>query len=590
MAAEYAKFKMRYKSKISVRDLEKAIKQYAEKYGSKPDKEAAVLALDGIDLGAAVMPKKWTVNIECGVRRRLVTKDGESEVIACPDPVVITKRLVNIDNGRERLELSFFKDGRWKQVTGGRTHIYNKAGILSFGDEGLHVTTGTAADLVQYLSDYETYNKNAIPRNLSVSRLGWIDKTQFFPYSADGQICFEDDSGAGVVYANLTAKGDYAAWKDMLRTLRKNPFARFLTSAGFASPLLERIGVRTFVIHLWHASTSGKSAVLKAAISVWGNPLRIMGNGFTTIVGTEQLAGTLKHLPFGIDEKQSADERKLSLEHLIYVMGQGSGKIRGAKGGGNRETATWRNIVMLTGEEPVTKESSLDGIQTRTLELYGRPVDDINFAKDVHTFCEDNYGYAGAEFMKAVCERLRENAEYLKTEYGKIAGRFREKGMRGVHADYIAAVTLGDWLAERIIWNTDSETAMKKAFECGEYIFRNNTEQEQSDTAARAWDFVTGWLVSNDNRFAEDASPYYGKKGKRSGEYYVIPQYLDKALEDAKFNVAKAIQGFRERNYITTQRDSEGKIRTKTLTNVFGVNVRVYKFCIGAAPEGLKLL
>jgi uncharacterized protein (DUF927 family) len=111
----------------------------------------------------------------------------------------------------------------------------------------------------------------------------------------------------------------------------------------------------------------------------------------------------LRHLPLGIDEKQSADERRLSLEHLIYVLGQGSGKIRGAKGGGTAEVATWHNIVMLTGEEPITRNSSLDGIQTRTFELYGKPVDDMDFAKDVHITSENNYGFAGAQFMRGVC-------------------------------------------------------------------------------------------------------------------------------------------------------------------------------------------
>ncbi len=184
-------------------------------------------------------------------------------------------------------------------------------------------------------------NKAVIPRVSSIGRLGWVDNTQFFPYALNEEIIFEDDKGTAALYRNLTEQGDYAVWKDMMRKLRENPIARFITSASFASPLLCKIGVRTFVIHLWHNSASGKSAALKAAISVWGNPLRIMGNGFTTIVGTEQLAGTLRNLPFGIDEKQSADERRLSLEHLIYVLGQGSGKIRGAKGGGNAEVAVW---------------------------------------------------------------------------------------------------------------------------------------------------------------------------------------------------------------------------------------------------------
>ncbi|MCL2509211.1 MAG: DUF927 domain-containing protein, partial [Oscillospiraceae bacterium] len=523
MPGDYAKFKMRLKGKVNLVDLEKCIKVYGEKFRKSSD-EAAELLLDGIDLRGAVIPRKWQVTARGGVRRAFASKDSEGEIIACPNPVVVTRRLCNIDDGKERLELSFWRDGRWKSIVGGRTQVYNKTSIIGFGDEGLHVTSGTAGELVNYLSDYETANKNVIPRVSSISRLGWIDDGQFFPYSVKEEIMFEEDKGTAALYRSLAEYGDYSVWKEMMTNLRKNPVARFITSASFAAPLLCKIGVRTFVIHLWHMSASGKSAALKAAISVWGNPLRIMGNGFTTVVGTEQLAGTLRHLPFGIDEKQSADERRLSLEHLIYVLGQGSGKIRGAKGGGNAEVAVWHNIVMLTGEEPVTRSSSLDGIQTRTFELYGKPVEDMDFAKDVHIVSENNYGFAGAQFMRCVCSMLRENPDFLRREFQRISNKFKELGFRNIHADYVSAVALGDYLAETLIFGTDSDTAMREALACGGEVYALNESQMSADVIERAWDFITGWLVSNEHRFSPDASPFYGKTepspGGQYGEYF----------------------------------------------------------------------
>jgi len=300
------------------------------------------------------------------------------------------------------------------------------------------------------------------------------------------------------------------------------------------------------------------------------------------MVGTEQLAGTLRHLPFGIDEKQSADERRLSLEHLIYVLGQGSGKIRGARGGGNAEVAVWHNIVMLTGEEPVTRDSSLDGIQTRTLEIYGKPVDDMDFAKNAHILSEHNYGFAGAAFMRAVCGMLRENPDCLRREYRAVEENLRSGGLRNIHADYIAAVVLGDILAETILFGTDADTARRGAIQCGMEIYTLNETQMSADVVERAWDFVKGWLVSNENRFSPDISPYYGKlqqsPGGRYDEFFVIPQYLDKALEDAGFNVKKTFQGLRERGYITTQKDGDGKERTKALGRVGDKVLRGYLF------------
>ncbi|MDL2318171.1 DUF927 domain-containing protein [Eubacteriales bacterium OttesenSCG-928-A19] len=584
LPADYAKFKMRVKGRISLVDLEKCIKAHGE-ITRKAAEAEKVLTLEGIDLRGAVVPRKWQITEEGGVRRVYSSREAEGEVIACPDPVVITRRLVNIDDGKERLELSFRRDGKWKALTGGRTQIYNKASIISLGDEGLHVTSGTSSELVNYLSDYETANKGRIPLVKSISRLGWLNgSAEFFPFAVNEDILFEEDKGTAVIYRNLAEHGDYEAWKAMMTRLRQNPVSRFITSASFASPLLYKIGVRTFVIHLWHMSASGKSAALKAAISVWGNPLRLMGNGFATVVGTEQLAGTLRNLPFGIDEKQSADERKLSLEHLIYVLGQGSGKIRGARGGGNAEVAVWHNIVMLTGEEPITRSSSLDGIQTRTFEIYGKPVDDMEFAKQVHIVSENNYGFAGAVFMRAVCAKLAADPACLRREYTAITEDLRGRGLRNVHADYVAAVALGDILAETIVFGTDAETARREALRCGEEVYALNEAQMSTDVVERAWDFIVGWLISNEHRFDAAASPFYGKsETSPSGQYddyFVIPQYLDEALDDAGFNVKKTFQGLRDRGLISTQRDSDGYERTKSNARVFGKLVRSYHFRI----------
>jgi len=585
LPGDYAKFKMRLKGKVNIMDLEKCIRAYDEKFkGHAAGAADELLLLDGIDLNGAVIPHRWQVSAEGGVRRAFTSKDAEVEVIACPNPVVVTRRLVNLDDGKERLELRFRRDGQWKPIVANRTTVYNKSSIIGLGDAGLHVTSSTAPELVNYLSDYEITNAGVIPRVSSISRLGWLDDGQFFPYAIAEEIIFEEDNGTATLYRNLCERGDYATWLAMMRELRKNSVARFISAASFASPLLCKIGVRTFVIHLWHTSGSGKSAALKAAISVWGNPLRIMGNGFTTIVGTEQLAGTLRNLPFGIDEKQSADERRLSLEQLVYVLGQGSGKIRGARGGGNADVATWHNTVMLTGEEPITRNSSLDGIQTRTFEIYGRPIDDMDFAKGVHIVSENNYGFAGALFMRAICAVLRENPEYLRQEYLRFATVLRDKGLKNIHADYVAAVALGDYLAETIVFGTDKETAIRGAIDCGVEVYAMNEAQLSADAVERAWDFVSGWLISNEGRFSHDATPYYGKTsetpGGKSVEFFVIPQYLDAALEDAGFNIKKTMQGFRERGLIVTQKDSGGSVRTKTVGRIDDKMLRGYVFRI----------
>jgi hypothetical protein len=248
---------------------------------------------------------------------------------------------------------------------------------------------------------------------------------------------------------------------------------------------------------------------------------------------------------------------------------------------------------MLTGEEPVTKNSSLDGVQTRTFEIYGKPVEDMEFAKDVHIVSENNYGFAGAVFMRSICGMLNENADSLKNLFNQVfSSKFKALGLKNVHADYVSAVALGDYLVETIIFETDKETAVKEAIECGITLYKMNQTQIGSDAVDNAWHFVQGWLISNTSRFSSDASPYYGKTtvsaDNQSIEYFVIPQYLDFELEKAGFNVKKTFQGFRERGYIQTYRDSEGKTRTKTNGRIDGKTLAGYVFCLD--NEGIKPL
>jgi hypothetical protein len=192
---------------------------------------------------------------------------------------------------------------------------------------------------------------------------------------------------------------------------------------------------------------------------------------------------------------------------------------------------------------------------------------------------------------------LKNDAGYLKNLYNQVfSSAFKARGLKNVHADYVAAVALGDYLAETLIFGTDADTAFKEAVACGEEIYALNEQQMSSDAVERAWDFTVGWLISNESRFSFDASPFYGMKSKSPGghqdEFHVIPHYLDEALEKEGFNVKKTFQGLRERGLIETYTEKgTGKVRTKTQKRIEGKLVACYVFRLasdGIAPLGGK--
>ena len=95
--------------------------------------------------------------------------------------------------------------------------------------------------------------------------------------------------------------------------------------------------------------------------------------------------------------------------------------------------------------------------------------------------------------------------------------------------DNVAVVCLGDYYSSVCIFDESKETAWNAAVMLGIKILENCKELQKADTIDRAWDFVTGWIASNKNRFSPDSTPCYGKI--EQDKVYIIPNILRQALK-----------------------------------------------------------
>lgn len=579
MPAEYARLKTKLKGKVNLRDFEKAVRFESKKNSINCNDEKTIpLDLKGIKLNGAVIPQGWNVSMNQGIQKVSVCKDSNIVTSVCKSPVVITKRLENFDDGSEKVELSFFRDGRWKKLIASRSSVFNRNSIIKYADSGLPISSSSAAELVAYLSDYENANIDKIPLVRSIARVGWLDNRSFFPYAKEKEIIFESESSEvnGIIDAAIP-HGSMDIWKKYAVVARKNPFARFILSASFASPLLKLLESRVFFIHIWHDSQSGKTAVMKFAVSVWGDASKLMGSFNATSVGLERMAGILKHLPFAIDELQVLNDRRLSLEKIIYSLGNGYGRVRGNKNGGMQNIPTWQNIMITSGEQPISNESSNDGAITRVLELYGRPVDDVGFAHDLHVVSKEHYGLAGEQFIKYMIKNVGEHcAKQLYEQISKEIAQECNFEAPKAQIDNVSLVCLGDYYSSISIFNTEKNRAWNEAVNLGTKILQNCKELQKSDTIDRAWDFVTDWITSNKNRFSPDSTPCYGKI--EQNKVYIIPSILRQTLLENGFDYSKVTRGFKDKGFVVTQTDSNGHERMQVQKKINGFNKRC--FCI----------
>lgn len=121
------------------------------------------IILPGLDLHGAVSPVGYDVSLKSGVRKSVIVRNVQTWETVASDVVLITKRMENVDDGQERMELTFFRNGRFKSVTMPRAAALNKAKIIIYADCGLPVSSGNAEDLVAYLATYEAANHDSIP-------------------------------------------------------------------------------------------------------------------------------------------------------------------------------------------------------------------------------------------------------------------------------------------------------------------------------------------------------------------------------------------------------------------------------------------
>lgn len=254
LPAEYGKMKLKIREiGVSLRDFERAVRAEAEAMAEPEfEIEPTEINLEGLQTPGAMEPQGYRISIEESVNSICYENGVGFPVNLCHEPVVISRRLENIDTGRERLVLSHYRNHRWKEIVAPRSVIFNRNKLVNLSDNGLPVSTDNAEGLVRYLTAYEMQNSKVIPFVRSIDRIGWVGN-EFYPCAVKNEYVYEGEDADHLVSA-IAESGDYNLWLRTATELRKNPFARAIMAASFASPLLELLQHRVIILHVWHSS------------------------------------------------------------------------------------------------------------------------------------------------------------------------------------------------------------------------------------------------------------------------------------------------------------------------------------------------
>jgi hypothetical protein len=483
---------------------------------------------------------------EYGVSR-LNELGAEVEVIS--HPLMPVKRVTNIETFEEKLEIAYQRGlDPWKNITVSREQLASAQKIIGLSRQGVDVNSENAKEVVRYMSKLESLNYDALPRQNSVSHMGWLQDGRFMPYVDD--VSYDGDSPEFLrMYSEFSPHGDENEWMKIAKEVRKAESvpARIALAAAFAAPLVQIMGGLPFFVHLWGEAGCGKTVGLMLSASVWGNP--DVGRYIKTFSGTkvsmELYASFCCNLPILFDELQVVSDRK-TFDDLIYMLCEGTSKGRGAKEGGLQVQKHWSSCIISTGEMPITQSNSGGGAVARTLEINygGRPL--FEDARGVANALKDHYGFAGPKFIEllhktGVIDALKNNQKKFYSDLIK----------EDIHDKQVLSASIllaADTLATMGIFRDNRALTVEEIK--GYLVSRTET-----DVNLRCYQWLIGFCAANPRKFDSSDSSVgecWGQYNTDHGVEYVCinKSVLEDLLKNKGFSAGAFIDWARRKTLL----------------------------------------
>ena len=429
---------------------------------------------------------------EYGVHR---TNEMGADVEVISHPLMPVKRVTNIETFEEKLEIAYCRgQDPWKNLTVSREMLASAQKIIGLSKQGVAVNSENAKEVVKYMGVLESLNYDALPRQNSVSHMGWLQDGQFMPYVKD--VSYDGDSPEFLnMYNEFKPTGDEQTWLSLAKDVRKADSipARIALAASFAAPLVQILGGLPFFVHFWGETGCGKTVGLMLAASVWGNP--DVGRYVKTFSGTkvsqELYASFCCNIPILFDELQVISDRK-TFDDIIYMLCEGVSKGRGAKEGGLQVQKRWSSCIITTGEMPITQGNSGGGAVARIVEVNFGGVPLFRDARTTANTLKEHYGFAGPKFI----QMLRKDGviDALKALQKKFYTELMQEDVQDKQVLSASILLAADALATKGIFKDKHALTVDDIK--GYLVSRSET-----DVNLRCYQWLIGFCAANPRKF-----------------------------------------------------------------------------------------
>lgn len=347
-----------------------------------------------------------------------------------PMPIFICSKLevrafIRDDNNENYGKLLVFKDPEQQ------THEWPMPMELIAGDgskyraallnRGLEISMSRAAQLL--LSIYLATSRPLLWIRC-VRRLGWYKNNFVLPNEVIGatkneELIFQNPN---IITPKYNQKGTVKEWIDSVaRLCKKNSRLEFAISSSFASPLLRLLKAEGGGAHFRGSSSIGKSKILKAAGSVWGDEMFIQSWN-ATVNGLEGIASGYNDSLLCLDE--IAQIEPMIAGETSYLLFNEKGKRRANQLGIGCDPQHWKFLVLSNGEISLEEHMAQCGKKLKA----GQEIRMIDIPADTGKYgCfEDLHEYGtGEEFADAL-------SNACNSYYGSVSRAFLAKIVNNV--------------------------------------------------------------------------------------------------------------------------------------------------------------
>ena len=250
-----------------------------------------------------------------------------------------------------------FKDGigRERRLTVSMKDILSGGAGLSqtLGEAGLSVFDTTAANGMAPINRFiNSFPLDDLPTIKTVDGGGWTDETFSCFVFGDG-LTVQTEGGdsaelaAGAKAPVIKTRGTLEDWQRVNAEIAPHSMRlSFAVAAALAAPVLPIVGDMSRIFHFYGQSSGGKTSLMLAAASVWGDKT-FKRSWDTTKAAPAALAKMYNNLPLIFDELKAARD---VVKDVGYMIGNGQDRSRSDRNGNAREARTWSLYALSSGE------------------------------------------------------------------------------------------------------------------------------------------------------------------------------------------------------------------------------------------------